>query len=51
MKMSDTPTFGRNAEIPVGQMTPEQNADYRHLVKGPRGRLSGPFKIRPEASA
>jgi 4-carboxymuconolactone decarboxylase len=43
--MSDTPTFGRYAEIPVDQMTPEQQEGYRHLVDGPRGRLPGPYKV------
>ena len=43
--MSDTPTFGRYAEIPVDQMTPEQREGYRFLVDGPRGRLPGPYKI------
>ena len=43
--MSDTPTFGRYAEIPVDQMTPEQREGYRFLVEGPRGRLPGPYKI------
>lgn len=43
--MSDTPTFGRYAEIPVDRMTPEQLAGYRHLVDGPRGRLPGPYKV------
>ena len=43
--MSDTPTFGRYAEIPVDQMTPEQRAGYRFLVDGPRGRLPGPYKV------
>jgi len=43
--MSDTPTFGRYAEIPVDRMTPEQRAGYRFLVEGPRGRLPGPYKI------
>jgi 4-carboxymuconolactone decarboxylase len=43
--MSDTPTFGRYAEIPVDQMTPEQQKGYRFLVDGPRGRLPGPYKI------
>jgi 4-carboxymuconolactone decarboxylase len=42
--MSDTPTFGRYAEIHVDQMTPEQRAGYRFLVDGPRGRLPGPYK-------
>jgi len=43
--MSDTPTFGRYAEIPVDQMTPEQQKGYRFLVDGPRGRLPGPYKV------
>ena len=43
--MSDTPTFGRYAEIPVDQMTKEQQDGYRFLVEGPRGRLPGPYKV------
>jgi 4-carboxymuconolactone decarboxylase len=43
--MSDAPTFGRYAEIPVDKMTPEQREGYRFLVEGPRGRLPGPYKI------
>jgi 4-carboxymuconolactone decarboxylase len=43
--MSGTPTFGRYAEMPVDQMTPEQQKGYRFLVDGPRGRLPGPYKI------
>jgi 4-carboxymuconolactone decarboxylase len=43
--MSETPTFGRYAEIPVDRMTAEQLAGYRHLVDGPRGRLPGPYKV------
>jgi 4-carboxymuconolactone decarboxylase len=43
--MSDTPTFGRYAEIPVAQMTPEQREGYRFLIDGPRGRLPGPYKV------
>jgi 4-carboxymuconolactone decarboxylase len=43
--MSGTPTFGRYAEIPVDQMTPEQREGYRFLVDGPRGRLPGPYKV------
>ena len=43
--MSDTPTFGRYAEIPIDQMTPGQLAGYRFLVDGPRGRLPGPYKV------
>jgi len=43
--MSDKPTFGRYAEIPVDAMTPEQREGYRFLVDGPRGRLPGPYKV------
>ena len=43
--MRDTPTFGRYAEIPVDEMTPEQREGYRFLVDGPRGRLPGPYKV------
>jgi 4-carboxymuconolactone decarboxylase len=43
--MSATPTFGRYAEIPVDQMTAEQQDGYRFLVEGPRGRLPGPYKV------
>ena len=43
--MSDTPTFGRYAEIPFDRMTPEQQEGYRFLVDGPRGRLPGPYKV------
>jgi 4-carboxymuconolactone decarboxylase len=42
--MSDTPTFGRYAEIPFDQMTPEQQESYRALVAA-RGPLGGPNKI------
>ena len=42
--MTETPTFGRYAEIPYDQMTPEQQEGYRFLVET-RGRLPGPTKI------
>src|SRR5206468_2302666 len=42
--MADTPTFGRYAEIPYDQMTPEQQQAYRNLIET-RGRLPGPNKI------
>ncbi len=42
--MAETPTFGRYAEIPYDQMTPEQQEGYRALLEA-RGRLSGPNKI------
>ena len=43
--MSETPTFGRYAEIPVDRMTPEQKEGYAFLMNGPRGRLPGPYKV------
>lgn len=43
--MPDTPTFGRYAEIPVEQMTAEQQAGYRLVVDGPRGRLPAPYRV------
>jgi len=42
--MAETPTFGRYAELPYDQMTPEQQEGYRSLL-GARGRLLGPNKI------
>ena len=42
--MPETPTFGRYAEIPVDQMTPEQREGYRSLIEA-RGALGGPNKI------
>lgn len=42
--MAETPTFGRYAEIPYEQMTPEQQEAYRSLI-ATRGRLPGPNKI------
>ena len=42
--MADTPTFGRYAEIPSDEMTPEQQEGYRSLIET-RGRLPGPNKI------
>src|SRR5256884_3922342 len=42
--MPDTPTFGRYAEIPYEQMTPEQQEGYRAVVEI-RGQLGGPSKI------
>src|ERR1700719_3018267 len=43
--MPSTPTFGRYAEIPESEMTPEQREGYRFLIDGPRGRLPGPYKV------
>src|SRR5438445_13861448 len=42
--MAETPTFGRYAEIPYEQMTPEQQEGYRSLIET-RGRLPRPNKI------
>ena len=42
--MAETPTFGRYAEIPYDQMTPQQQEAYRNLIET-RGRLPGPNKI------
>jgi 4-carboxymuconolactone decarboxylase len=42
--MPDTPTFGRYAEIPYDQMTPEQQEGYRSMMET-RGGLPGPSKI------
>ena len=42
--MPDTPTFGRYAEIPYDEMTPEQQEGYRFLVDV-RGAAGGPSKI------
>src|SRR5438034_478774 len=44
-RMSDAPTFGRYAEIPVDRMTPDQMKGYRSMIDGPRGRLPGPYKV------
>jgi 4-carboxymuconolactone decarboxylase len=43
--MPETPTFGRYAEIPYDQMTPEQQEGYRLLIET-RGALGGPNKVR-----
>ena len=42
--MSDTPTFGRYAEIPFDKMSPEQQEGYKSMIEA-RGRLPGPTKI------
>ena len=42
--MARNPTFGRYAEIPYDEMTPEQQEGYRSLIES-RGRLPGPNKI------
>ena len=38
-------TFGRYAETPYDQMTPEQQRAYRILAKAEGGELQGPAKI------
>jgi 4-carboxymuconolactone decarboxylase len=42
--MSETPTFGRYAEIPFDKMSPEQKEGYQAMMES-RGRLPGPNKI------
>ena len=42
--MSESPTFGRYAEIPYDQMTLEQQEGYNAMIEA-RGRLPGPTKI------
>ena len=42
--MAETPTFGRYAEIPYDEMTPDQQEGYRSLMET-RGALPGPTKI------
>jgi 4-carboxymuconolactone decarboxylase len=42
--MPNTPTFGRYAELPYEQMTPEQQEGYRAMIES-RGGLPGPSKI------
>ena len=34
--MAETPTFGRYAEIPYDQMTPEQQEGYESLIESAR---------------
>ncbi len=43
--MPETPTFGRYTELSVDDMTSEQQAGYRLLVEGARGRLPGPYRV------
>jgi 4-carboxymuconolactone decarboxylase len=42
--MSAEPTFGRYAEIPLDQMTPQQREGYDRVVES-RGEAPGPYKI------
>jgi hypothetical protein len=44
LDMPETPTFGRYAEIPYDEMTPEQQEGYLFLVET-RGAAGGPSKI------
>ena len=49
--MPDTPTFGRYAEIPYEQMTPEQQEGYRSMIES-RGGLPGPEQdLDPQSEA
>ena len=41
--MAETPTFGRYAESPYDQMTPEQQEGYRSLIET-RGRSPRPCR-------
>jgi 4-carboxymuconolactone decarboxylase len=43
-KMSDHPTFGRYAEIPLDQMTAEQRRGYEYVIRE-RNTCPGPYKI------
>ncbi len=42
--MSIQATFGRYAEIPLSEMTPEQRDGYEAIMRD-RGRCPGPYKI------
>ena len=42
--MSETPTFGRYAEVPFEKMSLEQQEGYKAMIEA-RGRLPGPTKI------
>ena len=43
--MTETPTFGRYAEIPYDRMSPEQKEGFDAVMKS-RGRLPGPAARR-----
>ena len=45
--MPETPTFGRYAEIPYEQMTPEQQDAYRSLIGQPSQMRAGALRIDP----
>jgi 4-carboxymuconolactone decarboxylase len=38
-------SIGRYAEVPVEQMPTDERAAHQALLDGPRGRVSGPFRI------
>ena len=42
--MPETPTFGRYAEIPYDEMTPEQQEGFRSLLET-RSALGGPNRV------
>ena len=42
--MSETPTFGRYAEIPYDRMSPDQQEGFNQMMAA-RGGLPGPAKI------
>lgn len=42
--MSKTGTFGRYAELPLSEMTPDQRDGYEAILRG-RGICPGPYKI------
>ena len=50
--MPEMPTFGRFAEIPYDEGTPEQQEGYRFLVEtrgGPAGRVHNPKLVKASA--
>ena len=49
--MAETPTFGRYAEIPYDQMTPEQQEGYRSLMESarPAARPEQDLRAQPQA--
>jgi len=49
-QMATEPTFGRYAEIPLEQMTPEQRSGYDAIIRA-RGMCPGPSKIWVENPA
>jgi len=47
--MPETPTFGRYAEIPYDQMTPEQQEGYRSLIESHLRDIRDNFNRLPSA--